>query len=159
MSLRPDRPDRRSVRPRASFRPVDESGVMPAAAALPSLLVIDDDPMVRRALVRVLRRRYVVTELESAEAALDLLDAGHTFDAIVCDLNLNGMSGRNFLVTLDAMRDDHANRVIILSGTARDAIADERLVGMSSRFVEKPATAAQIEVVITEVVRQRAHAA
>lgn len=132
---------------------------MPVAAVLPSLLVVDDDPMVRRALVRVLRRRYVITELESAEAALDLLDAGYTFDVIVCDLNLNGMSGRNFLVTLDAMRDVHADRVIILSGTARDAVADERLESMGSRFVEKPATASQIEVVITEIVRQRANAA
>lgn len=153
------RPDRRSVRPRASVRPADESGVMPVAAALPTLLLVDDDPMVRRALARVLRRRYVITELESAEAALDLLDAGHVFDAIVCDLNLNGMSGRNFLVTLDAMRDVHADRVIILSGTSRDAVADERLESMGSRFVEKPATAAQIEVVITAIVRQHARAA
>lgn len=132
---------------------------MPVAAALPSLLIVDDDPMVRRALARVLRRRYVITELESAEAALDLLDAGDTFDAIVCDLNLDGMSGRNFLVTLDAMRDIHADRVIILSGTARDAVADERLEGMGPRFVEKPATAAQIEVVIAAILREHANAA
>lgn len=150
-------PTLRSVRPRVSARPKDESGMV--ATALPNLLVIDDDHMVRRALVRVLRRKFNVTELEDAESALDLLDAGRAFDAIVCDLNLNGLSGRGFLVTLDAMRDPHWARTVILSGTTRDGLNDAYLEALGDRFVEKPATAAQIELVLADIVRQRAHAA
>ena len=146
-----------SALPRGSARPADESGVMPVA--LPNLLVIDDDHMVRRALVRVLRRKFNVTELEDAESALDLLDDGRVFDAIVCDLNLDGLSGRGFLVTLDAMRDPHSARTIILSGTTKDGLNDPLLEALGDRFVEKPATASQIEVVLADIVRERARAA
>jgi len=150
-------PPLRSIGPRVSARPKDESGVMPVA--LPNLLVIDDDHMVRRALVRVLRRRFNVTELEDAESALDLLDAGRVFDAVVCDLNLNGLSGRGFLVTLDAMRDPHSARTVILSGSTKDGLNDPYLEALGDRFVEKPATAAQIELVLADIVRERACAA
>ena len=150
-------PPLRSVRPRTSARPQEESGIV--AVALPSVLLIDDDPMVRRALVRVLRRKFSVMELGDAESALDLLDQGVAFDAIVCDLNLTGMSGRSFLVTLEAMHDPHAERTIILSGTTRDCLNDPYLEGLGARFVEKPATGAQIERVLADIVRERSRAA
>lgn len=129
------------------------------ACVLPSLLVIDDDAMVRRSLARLLRRKFVVTELEDAETALDLLDQGRTFDAILCDLNLNGMSGRSFVMTLEAMNDLHARRTIVLSGTTREGLDDTFLEILGPRFVEKPATAGDIEVVLAEIVRQDARAA
>ena len=157
-SLVPSSAPLRSVRPVAGARSWEE-GAPVGAHVRPALLVIDDDRMLRRALVRVLRRKYDVTEVDDAESALALLDAGQRFDAILCDLNLQGMSGRHFVMALEAIHDVHASRVVVLSGSARDSLDEAFLTIVADRFIEKPAMAGQIEGVLADVVGQAARAA
>jgi CheY-like chemotaxis protein len=130
---------------------------MPTIA--PTLLVIDDDDMVRRSLARVLRRKYAVTELGDAESAIALIEAGKSFDVILCDLNLDGMSGREFLLHLDTFHEAVVKRVVILSGSSRQMMDDDVLVAIAPRFIEKPASLAAIDAVIQDLVRENARAA
>ncbi len=125
----------------------------------PRVLLIDDDDMLRRVIVRTLKRKYTVTEARDAESALALLEGGAKFDAILCDLNLIGLSGRQFLMHLDVCDPVHADRTIILSGSPRDSMDEEFLDVIDIRFVEKPASANRIESMITHVVTGHAHAA
>lgn len=117
------------------------------------VLIIDDDEMVRRALVRSLRRRYTITELGDAESALALIRSGTRFDAIVCDLNLEGMSGRELLMELRLHPSDQARRTIITSGCPRNSMDEELLAMVETRFIEKPASLAVIETVIADAIR------
>ncbi len=144
-------PVHRSVRP-ATVRPSAPVPVVP-----PSVLVIDDDDMVRRAIVRGLRRNYAIVDVCDAETALALIANGRRFDAILCDLNLNGMSGRDFFLHLDATNQDQARRVVILSGNPR-AMDDARFGALPPRFIEKPASMALLEATLDELARM-AHAA
>ena len=135
----------RSVRPGQSVRPPT-----PVAVATHTVLVIDDDDMVRRALVRGLRRNHVVVDLRSAEDALALIASGRRFDAILCDMNLDGMSGRDFFMNLDAAAEDQARRVVILSGDPNTL--DPELFGeLPPRFIEKPASITTIEAILAEL--------
>jgi len=114
------------------------------------VLVIDDDDMVRRALVRGLGRKHVVVDLRDAESALDLIESGRRFDAILCDMNLEGMSGRDFFFNLEAMAEDQARRLVILSGDP--TTLDPDLFGdLPPRFLEKPASMVKITAVLAEL--------
>lgn len=135
-------------KPRATQRPVG-----------PCVLVIDDDAMLRRALVRGLKRRYTVNEREDAEVALAEIASGQRYDAIICDLTLGGMTGKQFLVALDKILPEQAARTVILTGVSRMTLDDELLGIIGSRFVEKPATLREIELVLDDVLGSQAVAA
>jgi CheY-like chemotaxis protein len=67
------------------------------------LLLVDDDPLMRRTAKRVIERRLgvQVTVVEGAEAALAQLRGGERFDVAVVDLEMPGMDG---LAILDRLR-------------------------------------------------------
>lgn len=65
------------------------------------ILVVDDDPGMRKTLAQVLVRfGYQVDLLSSAEETLAFLDQ-HTCDLVLLDLYLTGMSGLEFLRTFE----------------------------------------------------------
>jgi len=134
--------------PRPSLRPVG-----------PCILVIDDDAMLRRALVRGLKRRYTVNERDDAKVALAEIAAGQRYDAIICDLTLGGMSGKQFIVALDKILPEQAARTIILTGLSKTTLDDELLDIIGPRFVEKPATFSEIEMVLDDALGVQARAA
>lgn len=85
----------------------------------PRLLVVDDDPLLRRALARTLGRAFEITCVDRAAAALALLAAGAAFDALLCDLNLaGGLSGRGLHDQLRTINPALASRTIFMSGAA-----------------------------------------
>jgi two-component system, NtrC family, sensor kinase len=102
-----------------------------------SILVVDDDEHVRRALKRVLRRaRCVVHEAPDAEHALALL-AVEPVHVVVSDYRMPGMSGVEFLRHVKE-RWPRVQRVL-LTGQA-DTAAIEEAVNHSEifRFIWKP---------------------
>jgi len=140
-----------SMRPTSGVEASAISGVVVTVRR--HVLVIDDDEMVRRAVVRALRRKYTITELRDAESALALIRSGSRFDAILCDLNLDGMSGRELLMSLRLLHPDQARRMAITSGSPRSAMDEELLETLETRFIEKPATLSTIEGVLGAIVR------
>lgn len=101
----------------------------------PSLLLIEDDVYVRQALCRTLRGTFTITPYESAEPALADVDAGKPFDAILCDLNLTGMSGEQMHRELLSRSPASALRLVILTGSAPFGPFAEAL---GVRFMTKP---------------------
>lgn len=61
-------------------------------SARPIVLVVDDEPLNRDLLRRVLYREYHVVEAADADAALAVID-GHAVDAVLCDQVMPGRSG------------------------------------------------------------------
>ena len=80
--------------------PPEQLGVEPATAAAapvlepdaPAVLVIDDNDEMRSFVARVLSRKYRVTSASRGQEGLDLLEK-QTFDAVVCDVMMPGLSG------------------------------------------------------------------
>lgn len=93
-------------------------------ADVPSVLVVDDDPMVLRVLVRVLQHwgRVELTALTDSRAAMEQLASG-TVDLLISDLRMPGYSG---LSLLDAGREHRPDLpVIIVTGHATQQIERE----------------------------------
>jgi DNA-binding response OmpR family regulator len=99
------------------------------------VLVVDDEPMVRETLGQVLSDEgYVVDLAVDGEAALDRVHAARP-DAILLDLMMPGMNGRQFL---QALRDEPAYATIpVMIMTAVHGLEISATLG-ASEVVEKP---------------------
>jgi CheY-like chemotaxis protein len=93
----------------------------PAMAARPPpgvarVLVVDDEPSVRRAISHVLRARgFAVAESKGGrDAVAQILETD--FTAIVCDLMMPEMSGDEVWNEVFRQRPDQARRMIFISG-------------------------------------------
>ena len=90
-----------------------------------NLLLVEDETRVADFILRGLRAEgWMVTHAAEAEMALELMD-GHSFDVLVLDLMLPGLSGQDLCRKLRA-RGDHTP---ILMLSALDAL-DERVEGL-----------------------------
>jgi two-component system, OmpR family, response regulator MprA len=92
-----------------------------------SILVVDDEPSVRRSLGRALSLdRYAVEAAEDGERALDRL-AERPYDVVVLDIAMPGIDGLEVCRRLRRAGD----RTPILMLTARDAV-DDRVAGLDA---------------------------
>lgn len=106
----------------------------PSRAAAPTtparVLVVDDEPLVRKALLQLLSRAgHVTAEAEGGEEALRCI-ATHPYDVIVCDLMMPGVSGVEVHATLSRAAPDMVRRILFVSG---GAVTEE-----TRAFVERP---------------------
>jgi two-component system KDP operon response regulator KdpE len=104
----------------------------PASAPPPRILVIDDEPQIRRFLDISLRAQgYVVALAESGRAGLAEL-AAHGADLVVLDIGLPDLDGHEVLgelrqwsqvpVIMLTVRDGEAEKVAALDGGANDYV-------------------------------------
>jgi len=129
--------------------------VAPPAAPGPSrVLLIDDEPLVGRAVTRVLSPPHQVTVAPTAEDGLRLLEAGG-WDAILCDLMLPGLSGMELHERLAATRPEDARRMVFLSGGAFNDGAREFLERVPNQRIEKPFDPPRLRQVVAALVAAR----
>ncbi len=117
------------------------------------IVLIEDDPAIRRSLARDLRANgHVVTTTESGAEGLSTALA-HSPDVVILDLGLPDLDGRDVLAMLRAVRD-----VPVIVATARDDDASmvKLLDAGADDYVVKPFRAAQIEARIRAVLRRAA---
>jgi two-component system KDP operon response regulator KdpE len=99
------------------------------------ILVVDDEPQLRRALRSTLcALGFVVSDVETGEAALEIVRA-EKFDLILLDINMPGLSGLETCRAIRARSD-----VGILMLTVRDRAEDkiEALDAGADGYVTKP---------------------
>jgi hypothetical protein len=59
-----------------------------------SVLVVDDDPKIRRSMASALRPHFVVTVATDGADALSKIGEGHEYDAVLCDYRMPNMDDR-----------------------------------------------------------------
>ena len=81
-----------------------------------SVLVVDDNPTSRRILRLQLESWGTsVTEADSGDAAITLVDSGAQFDAAVVDMKMPGMTGQELAVWLRSSATAHQVPILLLS--------------------------------------------
>lgn len=114
---------------------------MPADSK-PTLLVVDDDSKYRRVLSHLLDRLASVEVCADGESALARL-ATRSFDWILLDIGLPGMSGFEVLARVQAL--NHTTRVLLHTGLALpDARRRARAAGAVD-LLEKPLSIPRLE--------------
>jgi PAS domain S-box-containing protein len=123
--------------------PAPAAAPQPVAAAGPTtrrlrILVIDDEPLVRRSLRRMLARHHDVIEAESGASALVLLDRDASFDAVFCDLMMPETDGVAVWEQLSVQHRALAGRMIFVTGGAVTQRARRFIDSAQPRLLEKP---------------------
>jgi two-component system nitrogen regulation response regulator NtrX len=126
----------------------------PLTMPIGNLLVVDDEPNIRRTIRWVLEPAgFQVTEAGSAEEALKLLET-EPFDLAVIDVKLPGMSGLDLLDKARELWRDLP--VIVMSGHATDApdVVDAMRRGAANYFT-KPLDSERIKVEVKNALALR----
>jgi len=112
----------------------------PVDHATGTILLVEDDPSVRRVARKVLTRAgFEVEEAGDAEVGLAMLEAAAgRFDVVLTDLVLPGMGGRDLV---DAIREHSSDQaVIVMSGYAAGSPGSRGELPPEIAFIRKPFT-------------------
>lgn len=120
-------------------RQADKSAMKDARAALPRVLVVDDEPLMGATLEVTLGDEYAVEVVSSVPAAERLIESDGQYDLILCDLMMPGRSGMDFYRWVTQKSPELTDRMIFMTGGAYTAEAHEFLEGAGKhRRIDKP---------------------
>ncbi|NMC72247.1 MAG: response regulator [Myxococcales bacterium] len=119
-------------------------GAPGTARAGEAVLVVEDQPPVRRMMVRALERLgYVALEADTPEAALRLLSAGdRRVDLLITDVVMPGMNGPELAARAVALHP--ALKVLFVSGYPDDALLRDGVEAGRMELLAKPFLAEQL---------------
>jgi CheY-like chemotaxis protein len=110
----------------------------------PTILVIDDEPTIRKSVGRLLERAgYRVCTAGTGVEALELIRVEH-FDAAICDLDIGGTSGAALCEQIWHRAPDLAGHLVIASGDLTGEGVDQLVERAGGPPVAKPFTAADL---------------
>ncbi|MDG1480718.1 MAG: ATP-binding protein [Myxococcota bacterium] len=120
----------------ATPRPEAPPPMLPVHTGL-RILIIDDEPLVRRALSRMLRLLgHIPTSTDSGEAAMAILNRGEPFELVILDMLMPQKNGDEVFYEIKALRSELP--VIISSGFTHEGILTELKKNNLSGVLLKP---------------------
>ena len=141
--------------------PPAPAGARPRAAAAPGpaprppqgarVLVVDDEPLVGRAVARILSPPHQVTVALTGQEALDRL-ASEPFEVVLCDLMMPGLTGMDVHQRLLERAPALAARMVFLTGGAFTETARAFLARVPNARLEKPFEPSALRQVVAAAV-------
>lgn len=126
--------------------------VQPGSAG-ETILVVEDEPDVRRVSVEALRQfGYTVFEAGSPGEALEHFASGGAVSLLFTDIVMPGMTGRQLADI--AVRQQPGLRVLFTTGYTRNAIVHNGMIDPGTNFLAKPFTLDQLARKVREVLEQ-----
>ncbi len=128
---------------RPTVEPAPEAAASPAVApasadARGRILIVDDEPLIGRALSRMLGGRHEVATDTSAQDVIRRIEGGQRFDLVLCDLMMPTMSGMELYARLETIAPEQADRMVFMTGGAFTAEASAFLEAFPGRRLDKP---------------------
>ncbi len=117
----------------------------------PRILIIDDDEQVRRVLLDLLQDLYNCREVSSAEAGLTVL-AQESFDLVISDINMGGMSGLELVPHVHSLSPDSV--VLMISGQSNIETAIEAMHAGVFDYIMKPFDIRHVEAAVERALKQ-----
>jgi len=112
----------------------------------PSILIVEDEAKLRRLLeLQLADEGFQARSAPDGESGLQLLDK-ESFDLVVTDFKLPGMSGLEFLLSVKRVNADLPVIIMTAFGTVESAV--EAMKSGASDFVLKPFSLAELVLVI-----------
>ncbi len=137
------------------------SSALPKPAELPPpslskaraarVLIVDDEPVVLKALRRILKQHEVELAHSGKQALERLLGNDEQFDVIVCDMMMPEVSGLEVYQRLEAEAPEIALRMVFMTGGAFTPAAREFLAEHKDRWLEKPFDRQRVLDLVQEV--------
>ena len=126
---------------------------MSAAPERPSVLLVDDDPLILRSLAVVLEREgYDVEKAAGGGPAMEFLK-DNSYDVVVTDFNMPEVDGMQLLGEVKARKPD--SQVILITGYGTIEQAVEAIKLGAFDYICKPIIDDEIKVVISRAVERK----
>ncbi len=117
------------------------------------VLLVEDDVINRRLLTRILSA-YDVVPCSNTREAIEKIQTGERFDAIILDLEMGG-TGLDFYDGVNAIDPDQGASVIFVSAGLIEASTEERLRVLPNFCLQKPFDIRNLREVLSITVQQR----
>jgi CheY-like chemotaxis protein len=111
------------------------------------ILVVDDQPMLAKAIRRMLAGHDVTTVVDARDA-LAKLEAGERYDVIISDLMMPGMNGMQLHAAIAEVAPEQVARMMFMTGGAFTPEARAFFDQVGSPTLEKPFDKAGLLAVI-----------
>jgi signal transduction histidine kinase/ActR/RegA family two-component response regulator/HAMP domain-containing protein len=124
------------------------------AALRQRLLVIDDDPLLREALFRILEAEgHEVTTVDGGQAGIDAFNEAHhsgqPFDAVMTDLGMPYVDGRSVAAAVKKLSP--RTPVILLTGWGQRLSTEQSVPAHVDIVLSKPPKLAELRRVLTDL--------
>jgi DNA-binding NtrC family response regulator len=129
-----------------------------AATGLRCALIVDDEPTIRTAVARYLRRRgWQADEAEDGSAALAKLNGAPPggYQVVISDVRMPHYSGDQLHDWLAEHRPDLFERLILTTGDLASPVLSEFLTRTPRPVIEKPFELAELAQLIEAVLQGR----
>jgi CheY-like chemotaxis protein len=113
--------------------------------------VIDDDPLVRTSVERMLRGADTVVGFGTAQTALKHLTTDGAFDAILCDLMMPDAMGPDFQAEVTRLDASLSSRFVFMTGGAFTSEARVFLSHSHATCLDKPFTQEALHLALMAV--------
>ena len=114
-----------------------------------TILLVDDERLIRRSVGRLLSRRHTVLTAASGEEALEILD-DQAVDVILTDIMMPGIGGAGLYARLSLQL---RQRVILMTGTVDDVDVQNFIQLVSAPLLLKPFFLHELQEAVGKVLR------
>jgi CheY-like chemotaxis protein len=124
----------------------------------PRLLLVDDDPMVLRALRRLLlgaRPGWEIDMAESGDAAFMLIES-KAYDVVVTDLHMPVLDGASLLSRL---KTEQPSVIRVIHSSHVESLTPERALDLAHAVLAKPGRPDELVLVLEWAIAQRGRGA
>lgn len=120
----------------------------------PTILIVDDSPMMTQFLSIFLNKKYEVVALNSSLEALTSIESGATIpQLIVTDLDMPELDGQTFIQKIKNQLSD--TPIIVVSGVKDSKQRIKCLEMGADDFITKPFHPAELEVRISKLLQPK----
>jgi PAS domain S-box-containing protein len=145
------------VLPAAGVEPEPASVAAPSTSRAPDagrVLLVDDEPALARVLALEISGVHEVVSTTSGAGALELV-ARERFDAVLCDLQMPGMSGEALWAEVRRRDPELADAFVFMTGVGFGADVERFLAASRRPVLEKPFATDEALALIGSIVRAR----
>lgn len=118
------------------------------------VLVVDDEPLIGRAVSLLLSKAHQVDVATRARDALERLLSGDRYDVILCDISMPEMSGIDFQDEVARVLPEQAERIVFVTGGIPDAATRMRVDASARMVLEKPVAPDHLRALVAEHVER-----
>jgi PAS domain S-box-containing protein len=134
-----------------SMSPAPSSKQIAASSRRLRVMVLDDEPILTKLVSHMLGDLHDVEAFNNASAALSRVRTGTTFDAILCDVSMPGVSGLQFLEELHLSNPDLVRHLAFMTGGYIASVPGQSSLLDSVRHLQKPFTMQEILRIVNEL--------
>jgi PAS domain S-box-containing protein len=117
----------------------------------PRVLIVEDEPELALALERALGDTYEAMVAPTGREALGVLTRDASFDAILCDVMMPGMSGVELYEEVQRQAPSVADRFVFMTGGTQTAGIRDFLATAHRPWLEKPFDARELKRLLAEM--------